>query len=257
MFLTDLPRYYCSNKSGQMSRQQKLSERLSSKADTYVFVTKQMNDIINKKNKPYIVMEGFVDEGLNNTNISLEIKYKPFVCMYTGGLAKEYGLQMLVDGFLEADIPNSELHIYGAGEYAANLYEIAKTHMNVRYFGTRNNDEVVDAQMKATLLINPRYSTAEYTKYSFPGKNLEYAASGTPTLTTKLPGMPLEYYDYVYILKDETPHGMADALKQIASQSREGLYSFGHNTKEWMLKNKNCKTQIRKIIEFLSISEES
>ena len=55
----------------------------------------------------------------------------------------------------------------------------------------------VAEELKATLLVNPRPTTEEFTIYSFPSKNMEYMASGTPLLTTKLPGMPEEYHQYV------------------------------------------------------------
>ena len=250
MIMTDLPRFYCYNGDGEMSTQQKLSEKLSGKADAYILVTKQMNDVINPTNKPNIVMEGFVDAGLKEITVPLEEKYDSFVCMYTGGLDKAYGLDMLLEGFIDAKIENSELHIYGAGKYAPEIEQAAKEHENIKYYGSRKNSEVVDAQMRATLLINPRYTRAEFTKYSFPGKNLEYAASGTPTLTTRLPGMPEEYYEHVFLLDDETPSGLSTMLKMIAEKSRQELYECGQKTKKWMLDNKNCMTQVKKIIAF-------
>lgn len=250
MILTDLPRFYCYNGDGRMRTYQKFSEKLSRKADAYILVTKQMNDVINLDRKPSIIMEGFVDAGLQNFNTMLEEKYESFVCMYSGGLDKAYGMDMLLEGFLAADIPNSELHIYGAGEYAPEIEKASHEHESIKYFGCRNNSEVVAAQMKSTLLVNPRYTNAEFTKYSFPGKNLEYAASGTPTLTTRLPGMPEEYYDYVFFLEEETVDGFAKKIKEIANKSRIELFEFGKTTKRWMLENKNCKTQIAKIVDF-------
>lgn len=250
MILTDLPRFYCYNGTGKMSTQQKLSEKLSKMASAYVLVTRQMNEVVNEKGKPSIVMEGFVDTGLEKIHIPLCEKYESFVCMYTGGLDKAYGLDMLLEGFIEADLPDSELHIYGGGKFAGEIQKAAENHANIKYFGCKDNSEVVIAQMKATLLINPRYTDAEFTKYSFPGKNLEYAASGTPTLTTLLPGMPSEYLEHVFILKDETVSGLAKELIRIYQKSRQELYEFGADTKKWMLSSKNCKAQIARILEF-------
>ena len=68
----------------------------------------------------------------------------------------------------------------------------------------------------ATLLINPRFSNEEYTKYSFPSKNMEYMASGTPILTTKLPGMPKEYYEYIYLFEEESIEGMKNKMSMKA-----------------------------------------
>ena len=51
-------------------------------------------------------------------------------------------------------------------------------------------------------------------KYSFPSKNMEYMVSGTPVLTTRLPGMPMEYYPYVYFIEEESADGIAAAKEK-------------------------------------------
>ena len=111
---------------------------------------------------------------------------------------------------------------------------------------------MVKEQMRASLLINPRYTEAEFTKYSFPGKNIEYMVSGTPTLTTLLPGMPKEYFPHVYLLDDETVDGMANMLREIHSKPKEEIERLGQETKEWMLKNKNNKAQVAELIHFVN-----
>ena len=248
-FITDLPTCYCYG-GEKPSAHLRASQRVNQRADAYVNVTKYINDVINPDNKPSVVMEGFVSESLREKSIALEDKYPKKVCMYTGAMEKIYGLDMLLEGFLKADIADSELHLYGAGDYVDEIKRLAESDGRIKYFGCRDNSHVVDAQMRATLLINPRYSDAEYTKYSFPGKNLEYAASGTPTLTTPLPGMPEEYYPHVFILEDESVDGMAKKLTEILSMPKQELYEFGMATKAWMLENKNCRSQIAKIIDF-------
>ncbi|MBQ8689493.1 MAG: glycosyltransferase family 4 protein [Clostridia bacterium] len=250
-FITDLPTCYC-YAGEKPSAHLRASQRVNQRADGYVNVTKYIDGVINPKGKPSVVMEGFVSESLREMSVAIEDKYPKKVCMYTGAMEKIYGLDMLVEGFLKADIPDSELHLYGAGGYVDEIKRLAEGDDRIKYFGCRDNAYVVDAQMKATLLINPRYSDAEYTKYSFPGKNLEYAASGTPTLTTPLPGMPEEYYPHVFILEEETVDGMAKKLTEILSTPREELYEFGLATKAWMLDNKNCRTQIRRAIDFFN-----
>ena len=53
---------------------------------------------------------------------------------------------------------------------------------------------------EAKLLINLRNPEDKYTKYSFPSKTFEYMVSGTPFFTTKLEGIPSEYYNYLYCI---------------------------------------------------------
>ena len=85
------------------------------------------------------------------------------------------------------------------------------------------NEEVVSAELEASLLINPRPTHEEFTKYSFPSKNMEYMASGTPVLTTKLPGMPADYYPYVFLVNDESAEGMAKAYRDVLEKTEQYL----------------------------------
>ena len=69
-------------------------------------------------------------------------------------------------------------------------------------------------QQQATLLVNPRKGHEEYTKYSFPSKTMEYMASGTPTIMYKLPGLPIEYEEYLVLLPDNSQETLTAILKQ-------------------------------------------
>ena len=249
--ITDVPECYVYS-SGKNSRALKMSRRVNKMADAYVFLTEAMNEVVNPTGKPYLVVEGFVHSDMKDAQNTLDEKYEKKVCMYTGGVEKIYGLDMLVDGFLYADVPDSELHIYGAGKFAKELSEYSERDARIKYLGCRDNSEVVLEQMKATLLINPRYTDAEFTKYSFPSKTSEYIVSATPTLTTRLPGIPPEYFEHVFALDREDAEGMGEKIREILSMTREELHEFGLSAKSWILENKNDKMQISRIIEFIN-----
>ena len=252
-FVTDLITHYT---FGDMmpSSFVKYSYWVQTHTDGMIFVTEQMNEASNPKHKPYIVVEGFVDSNMAEKSVSPKEKYNNLVCLYSGGIEKHYGLDMLVEGFVKAGIPHSELHLYGPGHYVEEIIELAKAHPNIKYYGCKENAIVVKEQMKATLLVNPRYTDAEYTKYSFPGKNMEYMVSGTATLTTVLPGMPKEYYPHVFLLENETVEGMMLKLQEVFGKPKSEIEAFGKETKEWMLENKNNKKQVGKIILFVEES---
>ena len=215
--------------------------------DKYIFLTRAMNDLINKRGRPYLISEGHADSGARDITNSLADKYEKKVCIYAGSLRKIYGISYLVEGFLQANIVDAELHIYGAGEYASELELLTRDNPSVRFFGLKPNSYIVAEERKATLLINPRPTTEEYTKYSFPSKNMEYMASGTPVLTTRLPGMPLEYEDYVYILEEENIQGMARKLTELLGKSKEELFTFGSQAKNFVLENKSNVKQAERI----------
>ena len=128
---------------------------------------------------------------------------------------------------------------------------LSEKYDNVIYLGIAPNSEIVKSELRATLLVNPRPTNEEYTKYSFPSKNMEYMASGTPVLTTKLPGMPEEYNEYVYLLEDESAEGVCNALKEILTKPAEELYQKGKEAKEFVVREKNNVKQAEKLISLI------
>ena len=147
-----------------------IRNRLLNKADSYIYLTKQMNERLNKYNKPYLVLEGHVDSKIDITDTyKYELDYKK-VILYAGSISKLYGINNLVEAYIKADIKNSELRIYGDGDYREELIEICNKYKNIKYMGITNNENIVLEEKKASLLVNPRPSGPEYTKYSFPSK---------------------------------------------------------------------------------------
>ena len=220
--------------------------------DAYVFLSEPMNKLINRAGKPYIVVEGAVDSKMAQVENTLQGKAMPRICVYSGSIRKIYGIKALTEGFLKANIPDAELWIYGDGDYREELEQICRQHSNVRYFGVVPNSEVVKTQVKATLLVNPRPPVGEYTMYSFPSKNMEYLVSGTPVLAAMLPGMPEEYREHIFELKDCTADGICEALLKIFDLPDSVLYEKGKRAKAFVLNEKNNKRQGARIVQLCS-----
>lgn len=240
--VTDLPRDIGNSKS--LSK--KVNEFFQNKYDGYIILTEEMNNIINIKKKPSIVIEGLVDSKEESTNIVIT-KYDKKVIMYAGGLYEKYGVKTMIKAFMKINDENTELHLYGTGDLDEYIKSIKDER--IKFFGVVQNKIIVKEEKKVTLLINPRFSEAEYTKYSFPSKNMEYMVSGTPVLTTKLPGMPKEYYDYIYLIKDESENGMRNSMIKVLNLPREELIEKGKKAKDFVLKYKNNNVQAKEIID--------
>lgn len=242
--ITDFPEQL----SGGQNMHSRLIWNLVDLCTGYVVLTEQMKERL-KSIKPSIVLEGHVDSEMEQTINTLDRKYDKKVCLYAGMLHRKYGIERLVKAFISADVKDAELHIYGDGDYAEELRLIkSKT---VKYYGIVPNSKVVEEELKATLLINPRPSDEEFTKYSFPSKNLEYMVSGTPLLTTNLPGMPKEYLNYVFIFEDETVDGMKVKLRDVLTMTRQDLYQKGVSAREYVIAYKNETVQAKRIINFI------
>ena len=228
----------------------KLNSKYISLFDKYVLLTEQMNEVVNPKGRPHIVMEALCDSSLLRETHMLVPKSHPRTVLYAGGVYERYGLKMLAEGFLKANVPDAILIYFGEGSYVEEYKALCEEHPNLEYRGVVPNEEIMREEQMATLLVNPRFTTEEFTKYSFPSKNMEYMASGTPLLTTKLPGMPKEYYPYVFLFEEETIDGYADAISEALALSESELSTLGESAKQFVLQHKNNIEQARRISEF-------
>lgn len=220
------------------------------KYDGFIFLTKYMNITYNPNKKPYIVMEGSVDHTFSPQTINT--KKTTRVIMYAGAIEAEYGFDTLVQAFMQISQPDIELHIYGGGKFVEKLLEYQQKDIRIKYKGVVTNEEIIVAEQEASLLVNPRYSNQEFVKYSFPSKTSEYMLSGTPVLTTKLSGIPEEYFQYLYTFDDETVEGYAHKLDEILSLPDDELKQQGLKAQEFVLKNKNNIIQSQRIELFFN-----
>ena len=80
---------------------------------------------------------------------------------------------------------------------------------------------------------------------------MEYMASGTPVLTTKLPGMPGEYIPYIYLIEEESAEGIAKAYLDVLGNSDEALFERGRRAKQFVLTEKNNIAQAKKVLHLI------
>lgn len=217
----------------------------------YIVLTEMMNAYINPTEKPHVVLEGQADIAMKDRVPSLEMKESPRVVLYAGGVSRQYGAEIMTEGFRMANITNAQLHIYGPGDYVEELQEISRKDPRIFYGGMLLNSQVEEKEQQATLLINPRPTHEEFVKYSFPSKTMEYMASGTPALTTRIPGIPKDYEPHLFFIDEETAQGVARALEEALSYSDEALFAKGMDAREFILNTRNNVIQAKKILDML------
>lgn len=244
--VTDLPEMLL---GGTISK--KLSAYLIRNCTHYIFLTEAMNERLNSAGKPHVILEGHADILMKDIETMCVQKKSPRVCLYAGCISKQFGLHRLIEGFRKAKLDNAQLHLYGPIGGEEEFRELLSGDDSVYYGGMLLSSEVVQKEMEATLLVNPRPTHEEFVKYSFPSKTMEYMASGTPVLTTVLPGMPKDYYPHVFLLEQETAEGIADKLTEVLSLSDEELFEKGKAAKEFILDTRNNVVQAAKILKML------
>ena len=211
--------------------------KLQTACDSYVLFTEKMAARMGVADKPYMVSEGFSDAGIYDAVTDTE-KYETKNIIYAGNLSKLYGIRTLVDGFMQLQ-GDYELHFYGSGPDVPYIEQCAQRDSRIKYFGRVSRDEILTALKKSHLIVINKPTSDDYSNYSFSSKILECMASGTPVLTTRVGGMPTEYYDYFRFIDDESPAGIATAMDK-------------HLTIKFFLRReKNYKAMTQKVLDFL------
>ena len=211
--------------------------------DYFVVISKYMPEKLGVNKNRCVVVEGIADiNGANTAKTVTDVKN----IVYTGAISPKYGIDTLVGSFSALKDENIKLTLAGSGkrEYIQNAQ---KTDKRIDYLGTVSNDTARELQRGAYLLVNPRNSGDEYTKYSFPSKILEYMLSGTPVVTMPLKGIPEEYYEHLIIVENS----LEETLKSALNEDVEKLFIKGRNAMEFVRDNKNAFVQTKKIIEVL------
>lgn len=236
-------------KSALLVRRDKKSMEQTSESNGLVLLTEAMMDFVSKPVK-HIVMEGIVDIGTMDKNGVEDIGDKKII-LYTGTLRKIFGVQNLVKAFQLMPDEDAELWICGAGDSKDFIENAATKDSRIKFFGLVESSKALEMQHKATILVNPRTSEGEYTKYSFPSKTMEYLLAGKSTVANRLPGIPEEYFNYVYTPIDESVEALADCLANVLHMNAEERVVRAEAGRRFILEKKNSKVQMERVIKMI------
>lgn len=218
----------------------------------YLFLTKEMDTYLNTRNKPFCIIEGLADSKIKpQENIGTK-EHTIKIIHYSGGLYEKFGVKTLVEAFMLINRKDIKLHLFGNGDLVAYITKCKEVDSRIEFFGYQENNIVIDDQQNAVVLVNPRFSSGLYNKFSFPSKTIEYMVSGVPLLTTRLPGIPQEYFEFVHIFKEETIDGYRESMEMILDVPPNELNLFGARAKKFILENKNNRMQAEKFYKVFS-----
>ncbi len=231
----------------------KKTDKLYKYINKFVLLTDQMAKKLNIS-VPYTVIEGIAPSVNVETDNSIAKTFSnDKYIFYSGTLNYEFGIGTLLDAFSKINDKNLKLVICGFG--AAEKDIITSNDKRICYLGRIDRSQALALQTHATVLVNPRQNTEEFTKYSFPSKTMEYLSSGVPVVAYKLDGIPNEYDNYITYVPDNTSKTLAKTIESICALSAEKRKDMGTKAKNFVLKEKNNIVQAKKIIDMINNSE--
>lgn len=225
--------------------------------DGVISLTRQLAEVF-APSVPAIVVEGVLSSQDVARFVALP-QLKPqgtggmadFTVLYAGGIEASYGVALLLEAFSRLEGAHCRLWVCGKGHLAVDVERAAREDPRITYWGFLPQEEVLAKVSQATVLVNARPSHQSFTEFSFPSKTLEYMASGRPTITTRLPGIPHEYFPYLHGLEDETPAGLATLLAVLRDTPQEELDRFGDRARAFVTETKNEESQGSRIRHFI------
>jgi glycosyltransferase involved in cell wall biosynthesis len=204
---------------------------------------------------PYIRMEGGVTketiDKLCNLQRARVSRSSEFVIAAAGRINETNGTSLII-GAMELLPSNFRLLIAGSGPSEELLQLAAVKDSRIQYFGMQPFERVLELYGRADLLLNIRLTKSLNTRYFFPGKFMEYVASGTPVLSTCTGHVKEEFGEFVYLLEDETAEGLASRILEIANITAEKRQQRATAAQEYMRRKKNWASQSMRVADYFS-----
>ena len=224
-------------------------DRFLKKVDSFVLLSEHMAKPLRVLNRKWVLVEGIFqnEDSINMKKISTKIKS----IIYTGAITKKDGIFTLIKAFKKIKDPNYRLCLRGSGSILPEVLKLIKEDLRIKWIDKLSRSDLIKLQRNATVLINPMPTEEESSKYFFPSKMMDYLASGTPTITTKLGGIPKEYYKYCFCLEKDDANTIRNKIIDVCELPSAELDEVGKAARNFILKYKNPIKQVEKIYHML------
>ena len=226
----------------------KIITKLVARANGVATITKYvLSDVPEWEALPSVVIEGIAE--VQSMPERVECAGKPYF-LYSGSLNEAYGVGELVRAFAASKL-DAELWICGSGPLSETIRSYSESDSRIKYLGFLSQDRLATVQRAAIGLLITRPSVDPYVRYSFPSKLLEYMGTGVPVLTTRLPGIPGEYYEFLSIIEECSPRGIIDALGAHLSREADEHKQQGRKALKFVKEFKSPKVAVTPLLHLL------
>lgn len=217
--------------------------------DGYILYTRQMADYLGITADKHMVCEGIANIDLLELpmpDFDWEKEGKRFI--YAGNLDAKYRIEDLVKAFGLIDDSLARLEIYGKGSGEEAVKAACSKTRNVRYCGYKSNDEIISRMRTSTFVVNPRPVDLECAEYSCPSKTLEAMACGVSFASSKLPGIPSVYWNYLFRLDCDTISHLAESLKKLVCMNQTDICKISKQARNFI--RERSRSSIRAMLDF-------
>ena len=238
----ELPNFRRYKKSFTNTMKRRVLDFFNKRFDKYIVFSEAMKKYL-PSNRQFMLLEGFAPDTIQKPCIR-----EKNIAMYAGGLAEDNGIKIMIEAARKSKLID-ELWICGVGDTLE--YVKKNADKKIKYLGRLANDDVVEAEKKAKVLLNVRDPSNELTKFSFPSKVLEYMAAGGMVISTMLPGIPKEYYSFIKTLDEYSAINLASKMDEVFQTDDDQFISATTAASEFITK-KQPKSRSKEIVSFIA-----
>ena len=201
--------------------------------------------------RDYILVDGGVNKQVIDKLFPLLPSRSGNLVFVLAGMLWDQNGTKLVLNTLEK-YPDLDIDIYfaGKGNDVELIEQKAKNDSRIHYVGMLNMEQLFRLYEKADVLLNLRIE--EKIDFHFPSKLLEYLATGKHVLSTPVAHAERDYGEYMTVLTDITPDGLASSINSIISIGKMEIFEKGRKARKYILDKRNWKTRTDEIVEYMN-----
>ena len=224
--------------------------------DKFVLISRHQAEILEIEADSFLVVEGMVRANSAPDPLpAVEAGQEPlFTVVYTGGVDERNGVKDLVDAVPHLTHDRVRVVFCGAGDLVSYVRARSASDSRIVVTGQVDHEESLSWQTRADLLINPRPGTAEFTRYSFASKTLEYLLAGKPVLAFRNDGTPSEYDEHLMYISEPGPAGIAAAIDGVIVMPQSEREARGARGRAFVEAEKSAERQMRRLLDFLGVT---
>jgi len=204
--------------------------------------------------KDFILVDGGISDSIVKRMFPLaetSTDHLHLVC--AGMLWDQNGTKLILSalkGHPELDVT---VHFAGKGIDVPLIKEAATTDKRIKYEGMLTIDELFTLYEQSDVLLNLRIE--EEVDFHFPSKLLECMTTGKHVISTPIAHAERDYGDYITILHDITPDGLAKVIEDVSVIGKEELLNRGKVARKFMLEHRRWNERTKEILEYMNRNE--
>lgn len=197
-------------------------------ADSYIFPTQLLDEVVNVNNKPAVIIHGTYqvenDRKCRIFEKDLQRESERVVhCVYAGTLDPRKGGAVAAVEAAEYLPVNYHLHILGFGsdEDVSKMKDLISriskcSKAKVSYDGLLSGEDYIQFIQSCDIGLSTQDPTAAFNGTSFPSKVLSYLANGLRVVSIKIPAIERSAVgDMLYYYTEQTPEKIAKAIESV------------------------------------------